>query len=1152
MSNYNELIESNVNEIYEIAKQARAKGFDPADIVEIPIARNMAERVEGLITSVAPQVKGVGIVRRIHELEEHFGKLDWRVAFVIAKEVAQEKFCKFKDNIEAMEVGIRIGIAYVTNGIVSSPLEGFTHLKLKKTRDGKDYFSIYFSGPIRSAGGTGASVSVMIADFVRTHLGYARYDPTEIELKRFSTEILDYHEKITNLQYFPSEKEIDFMLRNVPVQIDGEPSEKWDVSNYKDMDRMETNKLRGGVCLVVAEGLTQKAPKLWKQIMKWGKEMGMEHWYFLKEFLDLQKKMKAREKKQAENDEKIKPDFVYVSDIVAGRPVLGHPLRNGSFRLRYGRCRNTGLSGTAIHPATMAVLNDYIAIGTQLKWERPSKGTTLNSCDSIEGPIVKLNNGDVIYLNDYVEAKKYVKDIDEIIYLGDALIPYGDFLNRGHVLVPPGYCEEWWLQELKSKIKDSKEFNGRTGLSEGIYNGLLKNFNHKIDFEDAKIISEKISIPLHPKFTFHWKSIDKEMLVNLIKWMEKGSVKENKIILPFSYDIKQDIEEKDSKRILELLGVPHRIVDKEYVVVEEDNARALIYCMNYLDFKITKEDVLEIVNDNLKIKIKDKNGIFIGARMGRPEKAKMRKLTGSPHVLFPVGEEGGKLRSFNTTLERGYVNAQFPMYNCEKCNLKSIYPYCNKCRNKTNKLYLKNGDYTKDEKGVPYENLKLNIKEYFDYAMSFLNTREYPELIKGVRGTSNEDHTPENLVKGILRAYHSIYVNKDGTIRYDMTELPITAFKPKEIGTSVKKLIELGYDKDIDGNNLTNDEQILEIRPQDVILPGCDASDQEGSDEIFYRVGNFIDDLLEKFYGMKRFYNLKSGDDLVGHLVVALAPHISAGTICRIIGFSKTQGFYAHPLMHCAVRRDCDGDEVAVMLLFDALLNFSRKYLPTHRGARQDTPLVITPVLIPSEVDDMVFDMDIVKEYPLEFYQACEKYTYPWDFKIEKFGDRLGKENETYDHFFTHNTSDINQGVRCSAYKKLPTMQEKVLGQMELAQKIRAVDEDDVARLIIDRHFLRDIKGNLRKFSQQEFRCSNCNSKYRRPPLTGSCLKCGGRIIFTVSEGSITKYLEPSLSLAEKFNLSPYLQQSLDLTKMMIESIFGKEEDRQEGLGKWF
>jgi DNA polymerase II large subunit len=42
--------------------------------------------------------------------------------------------------------------------VVSSPIEGFTGLKLGKTRDGKDYFKAYFSGPIRSAGTTASCV----------------------------------------------------------------------------------------------------------------------------------------------------------------------------------------------------------------------------------------------------------------------------------------------------------------------------------------------------------------------------------------------------------------------------------------------------------------------------------------------------------------------------------------------------------------------------------------------------------------------------------------------------------------------------------------------------------------------------------------------------------------------------------------------------------------------------------------------------------------------------------------------------------------------------------------------------------------------------------------------------------------------------------
>jgi len=76
--------------------------------------------------------------------------------------------------------------------------------------------------------------------------------------------------------------------------------------------------------------------------------------------------------------------------------------------------------------------------------------------------------------------------------------------------------------------------------------------------------------------------------------------------------------------------------------------------------------------------------------------------------------------------------------------------------------------------------------------------------------------------------------------------------------------------------------------------------------------------------------------------------------------------------------------------------------------------------------------------------------------------------------------------------------------------------------------------------------------KYRRPPLIGKCLKCNGRIIFTISEGSIVKYLEPAMSLAEKYNLPSYVKQNLELTKRNIESIFGKDKEKQEGLGRWF
>ena len=1162
---YNE-IERKVNDVYELAEKARYLGYDPINHVEIPLARNMAERVEGLISSVAPQIRGSGVVQRIEELEQKYGKLDWRVALIVSLEVAQEKFCRFKDKHNAMETGIRVGLAYLSNGIVSSPLEGFTELKIRKRRDGKEYFALMFSGPIRSAGTTITCGSILVADYIRKNFGYQKYDPTENEIKRIIVEIYDYHERITNIQYLPRETEIDFMIRNLPLQIDGEPSEKLDVSNYKDLERVETNKLRNGVCLVTGEALCQKAPKFWGKIGQWYKEFDLEQWEFLDDFVNLQKKIKAKEKKDVQTEDKLKPDFTYIKDLVAGRPVLTHPLRVGGFRLRYGRSRTSGYSSMSMHPATMHLLKNYIATGTQLRYERPGKSSAMAPCDTIEGPIVKLKNHNVVFIETEEEAKKLAEEVEEILFLGDFLVNYGEFYNRAHVLVPCGYNEEWWLAEFENNVKnkygnfDSDKVSSDLGIDIEFLETLLKKSTTKINFDIAKEISLLYKTPLHPRWTYHWNDITKDQFLSLVSWIEKGKVVGNNIVLPLTYEINLDLKEIDGKRVLELLGVPHEVVLNENVVIKDDDARALLFTLNDLDLNLDYDNVLEIINKNCKAEIRDKSGTFIGARMGRPEKAKLRKLTGSPHVLFPVGDEGGRLRSFQSCLEKGKVIAQFPLYYCEKCGLDTIYPRCESCDNFTKRKYYCNKcDKIIDEENCEkhgrtslYVTKSLPINHYFNKVLEKLNIKEYPDLIKGVRGTSNEDHTPENLAKGILRAIHGLAVNKDGTVRYDMTEMPITAFKPREIDVSIKKLKELGYEYDIYNQPIIDENQLIEIFPSDVILPACKESPDEGSDIILLRLANFIDDLLENFYHLPRFYNVKTREDLIGHIIFGLAPHTSAAVAGRILGFSKTQGCFAHPMWHAAQRRDCEGDEDCIMLALDCFINFSRKYLPAHRGATQDAPLVVTSILIPSEVDDMVFDLDICSRYPLEFYQAAMQYKWPKEVKIEQLKNHLGSDREYYGFRFTHDVSDFNMGVRCSSYKYLPSMQEKVLGQIELAEKIRAVDQKDVARLVIERHFIRDIRGNLRKFSTQQFRCVNCNEKYRRPPLKGECIKCGGRIIFTVSEGFIIKYLQPTLDLAEKFDLPPYLRQSLNLTKLRIESMFGKEDEKQEGLGKWF
>ena len=374
------------------------------------------------------------------------------------------------------------------------------------------------------------------------------------------------------------------------------------------------------------------------------------------------------------------------------------------------------------------------------------------------------------------------------------------------------------------------------------------------------------------------------------------------------------------------------------------------------------------MNKLSKFKIKDKAGEFIGSRMGRPEKAKMRKMTGSPHGLFPVGEEGGRMRSIQGVLEKGTIKAEFNTYWCEEEGREIIYPVSEKSGKNGKKIYYNNGkmEFESSGKSRPYKLMTLDFYNHFRDVLSYLKIVNYPDLIKGIRGTSNDEHISEYLGKAILRAIEDVHVNKDGTVRYDMTEMTITHFKPKEIGTSLEKLKKLGYIKDVNSNDLVDENQVIEIFPQDIILPACDISPDEPSDEVLFRVSKFVDNLLERLYKLEPYYNCKNKEDLVGHYVLAMSPHTSAGILGRIIGFSKLQGFLTHPLMHSIMRRDIDGDEACVVLLMDALLNFSRKLLPGHRGARQDAPLVLTTKLIPKEVDDMIFDMDVVWKYPLE------------------------------------------------------------------------------------------------------------------------------------------------------------------------------------------
>ena len=1582
---YDETLMEKLKKETEIARKARKRGFDPSLQPEIEITKDLAARVEALIG-----IKGIS--GRIRELERE-GYSREEIALKVGYDFAEEKFGNYKQRIEVIEHAVRTAVAILTEGVVAAPLDGIARVETGRNDDSSEYIKIFYSGPIRSAGGTAQALSVLVADYLRSKVGFAAYSPREEEIGRYILEVSAYAQ-ISGLQYTPTDEEIREIVGNCPICIDGDPTEDKEVGGYKDLERVATNKIRGGMVLVITEGMAMKAPKIKRHVDK----LGIPGWEWVSKLV----------KSKVEKGER---DFL--ADLIAGRPVFGKPAKKGAFALRYGRARNSGFASAGIHPATMSLL-EFTAVGTQLKPELPGKAACVVPVDSIEGPTVKLRNGSLIKLNSVKDVQRAREEIAEIVDLGEILIDYGEFLETGHRLMPGAYTHEWWLKELEASAKEeAAKWRCKTpGQTEAIE------------------IASHFAVPLHPAYTYLWEDITGQDREYLAEWIcEKGCMRldargksdpysasdEKALFIP------NDAEGK-IKAILEDLLVLHQSQEKMQdagcgMQVKIEEPGALLRCLGITDDLSRDESV--------KIKTRPKAPTRIGMRMGRPEKSKARKMQPAPHSIFPVGEYGGKNRSLRRALKEKVIEVE--MGNFQTQGMMQDARYRMQANPKPKPVSTNRYPASRGKKSV-------DLWDYYHKTLSRLGIDfDINKVdVKCVQGLMTSKKVAEDLGKGILRAKHGVSVFKDGTIRYDFTNLPLTHFKPKEIGLSVERAKELGYSHDLNGAELENDTQIVELKQQDIVI-SVDAASH------LVRVSNFLDDLLQRFYDLPPYYRASSKEDLVGEVVLGLAPHTSAGILGRIIGFTRASACYAHPFFHAAKRRNClapstevlvtnsgrlknmdleslyhgenareevvddfgttrkpvegiktyalnpedgrfelkdvksviktpaplhlvkartksgrefvsspehrtvvwsnsegkigykkiieldgedrllvpekfdlhsneeyieeidllkefstidklsrdvmvrgvrevvervvkeqggiksiaekigigkktfsnyvyrdsiplpilasllqlshedwnsvpkecklgvkrdhtvipriiklderfmrligyylaegyarsvekefyqvslaswekemwddmqkcvkdvfgfvpggkdevivisnrlvyhlfvdilgtgkgakekriplllrnlpqwkikellsayfsgdgevkrdslvvncssvskkllqdiglqllrfgifyrlksrrevatgtlrkfyerkgksdlpifdryhmyisstyarkfsdeigfllkrkeetlaavikkekkpfitkfgdvildeikdiepvkskfdflydievdahhnflvnssvltgncDGDEDSIILLLDALLNFSLLFLPEKRGGRMDAPIVLIPFINPKEVDKEAHNLSIATEYPLEFYEAACSGKHPKEVKnIETAASRIGQPKDVYGFGYTHDTTDIAAGPLKSLYKTLKTMVDKTEAQLKLARMIRAVDECEVAETVIKNHFLRDIKGNLRAFGSQKMRCSKCNAKYRRIPLTGKCTWCGSKIVPTVHTASIKKYLDVSLRIAEEYHISDYTRQRLELLEKDVNALFATEEEQK-------
>lgn len=771
---YFQRLKNEFDKIYEIARQARAKGFDPSPEPEPLVTYDVAERVE---KAVGP----VGVAARIRELANLLASREL-VALKIAEEIALGKYGITEER--AAEQAVRTASAILDEGVTAAPIEGISSVRIRSNQDGTKYLAVYFAGPIRSAGGTDMALILVIADYVRHQLGLGRYRATELEAKRFVEELRLYEREVARFQFKVSDEELYNAILRLPVEVNGVETDPVEVSAYRNVPRVETNRVRGGALRVVHDGLIGRSHKVLKVV----DGLGIEGWSWLREI----------KPPVAEADEA--REFMFMEDVLGGRPIFSFPQYQGGqggFRLRYGRARNTGLAAIGFHPSTMIVLGRFIATGTQVRIEKPGKAGIAASVDSIEPPVVRLKDGSVVRLSDPHKAEALLDSIDKVLFLGDMLIGYGEFLENNRPLLPSGFVEEWWTELLKLEAatvyKSTEDFAQHIGISRDELQTYIDGSEEDVpSAEKALLLATRSRVPLHPRYTYFWESIAPQDFDYLrIRLADSNQTR-------LSRERMETRKDAVTKSLLESLCVPHK-VEGESLVIEAE-ARVLHACLG-LDSPtkvVEGKEVFDKIMNASGIRVMKKAPVYVGARMGRPEKAKRREMRPVVHCLFPIGLAGGPRRSIvEAASARSIISVEIAYRKCMNCSNITYNNLCEKCTGKTTRaLVCQRCGAESTTKTCPacqgpaeaFNQRSLPLHDLLGVAERRLSLTVVPEAVKGVRGLTNETRTPEPLEKGLLRAKHDISVFKDGTVRFDATNAPLTHFRPSEIGVEVERL----------------------------------------------------------------------------------------------------------------------------------------------------------------------------------------------------------------------------------------------------------------------------------------------------------------------------------------------------------------------------
>src|SRR5256884_122184 len=305
---------------------------------------------------------------------------------------------------------------------------------------------------------------------------------------------------------------------------------------------------------------------------------------------------------------------------------------------------------------TMHILDDFIAVGTQIKTERPGKAGAVTPCDTIEGPLVVLDTGDFVEVPDAAAAKRLAGHVRIIADLGEILIPFGEFLENNHVLMPGAFSPEGdglLLKKALGQLRAGWEpatashalgWPGEGGVPLPPRHNL---FSHDFAVEDLQLLRERIG--------------------------DEGRLTEGRLVVPADEEFREWFVRP---------GVLYAVRGSDFVVERHTDVLmvTLGIAVDQSNFVLAPRpettDPLAFATALAGFLVKARGPTRIGARMARPEKAAPRKMQPAPHSLFPIGHEGGAQRLLLEAASKETIEVEVGLRICSACGKRWFLPKC--------------------------------------------------------------------------------------------------------------------------------------------------------------------------------------------------------------------------------------------------------------------------------------------------------------------------------------------------------------------------------------------------------------------------------------------------------------------------------------------